>query len=105
MEESISLIEEQCREQIQAYMECVEENPHTWRTNCQEAKRELSICSSANPIIRFINKSCTKEFKEYNTCMIDNPNNVATCVGVLTAFNECAAKATEEYRKVVMVEK
>lgn len=46
-DENINNIEKECREQIQAYVRCVDNNPDTWQTVCQSEKRKLNQCSSA----------------------------------------------------------
>ena len=55
-----------------------------------------------SPLIKHINQSCSKEFKEYNQCMIDNPHDVTTCLNVLHTFNACAGKASENFKKQVI---
>lgn len=45
-DENINKIEEQCRDQIQAYVRCVDDNPDLWPTLCQVEKQALNHCTS-----------------------------------------------------------
>ena len=58
-----------------------------------------------SPVIQHINKSCAPEFDIYNQCLSDHPaEKQYKCVQVLELFNTCAAHASDEYKKKVMVD-
>ena len=94
----MELIQEQCHEEIQTFVNCVEDFPYTWQTKCEEFKQRLNECSSKNPVIQAVNQACNKEFKVYDSCLRDNQSQPLQCVSVLNQFNSCAAKALEAYR-------
>ncbi|XP_072015587.1 coiled-coil-helix-coiled-coil-helix domain-containing protein 5-like [Amphiura filiformis] len=93
MEAVISVVMQFCGEEMDAYGQCVGQNPKDWLTKCAELKQKAADCSSNHPAVKKINKECSKEYMTYDDCLKRNPENVTICVEALHAFMNCASKS------------
>lgn len=53
-----------------------------------------------SPLIQHINRHCRKEFKGYEQCLKENPQQLELCFGALETFNQCASAAANAFGEI-----
>ncbi|KAM9538791.1 LOW QUALITY PROTEIN: coiled-coil-helix-coiled-coil-helix domain-containing protein 5 [Salvelinus alpinus] len=63
--------------------QCVASHPSTWQQQCQDLKMEVTV-------IQKIQTDCSKEFTEFEHCLLENQNSPTSCSVYVAHFLGCA---------------
>ncbi|XP_024245732.1 coiled-coil-helix-coiled-coil-helix domain-containing protein 5 isoform X1 [Oncorhynchus tshawytscha] len=79
-----------CHKEMESYGQCVAAHPSTWQQHCQELKMKVAQCTSSHPVIQKIRTDCSKEFTEFERCLLENQNSPTSCSAHVARFLGCA---------------
>jgi hypothetical protein len=76
--------------ELDSYAACVDANPQTWQTACQERKSVLNACAARHSgLVSSLKERCRAEIEQYDRCLKSNGNRPDTCTPQLERLWRC----------------
>ncbi|XP_077986168.1 coiled-coil-helix-coiled-coil-helix domain-containing protein 5-like [Glandiceps talaboti] len=97
----MQIVSKYCKNELDTFGECVQNNPGDWHVKCNQYKARLTECSSSHPGVQNVKTKCSEEFAAYDVCLKENPDKVDNCVPTLLKFLECADNAAINLEKTL----
>ncbi|RKP24198.1 hypothetical protein SYNPS1DRAFT_17526 [Syncephalis pseudoplumigaleata] len=94
MEDTLSEVAKHCAEQLRAYGECVERNPHSWDRQCSKQRQGLSLCAETHvSSLRRVKEACAEAIDAYDQCVKEHHQTPERCIDALRALHACTERA------------
>uniref|UniRef100_A0A4W5MFH7 IMS import disulfide relay-system CHCH-CHCH-like Cx9C domain-containing protein n=1 Tax=Hucho hucho TaxID=62062 RepID=A0A4W5MFH7_9TELE len=90
MQVAMDITTKYCHKEMESYGQCVASHPSTWQQHCQDLKMKVAQCTSSHPVIQKIRTDCSKEFTEFEHCLLENQNSPTSCSVHVARFLGCA---------------
>ncbi|XP_070957486.1 coiled-coil-helix-coiled-coil-helix domain-containing protein 5 isoform X1 [Oncorhynchus clarkii lewisi] len=90
MQVAMDITTKYCHKEMESYGQCVAAHPSTWQQHCQDLKMKVAQCTSSHPVIQKIRTDCSKEFTEFERCLLENQNSPTSCSAHVARFLGCA---------------
>ncbi|XP_064841909.1 coiled-coil-helix-coiled-coil-helix domain-containing protein 5-like isoform X1 [Oncorhynchus masou masou] len=90
MQAAMDITTKYCHKEMESYGQCVAAHPSTWQQHCQDLKMKVAQCTSSHPVIQKIRTDCSKEFTEFERCLLENQNLPTSCSAHVARFLGCA---------------
>ncbi|OMH83898.1 Coiled-coil-helix-coiled-coil-helix domain-containing protein 5 [Zancudomyces culisetae] len=90
MDDILDLVSEHCANELNAYSDCVGQNPSDWGSKCKELETKLTVCSEKFvKDLQTVKTKCSTAILDYEGCIFMNQSNPESCIDQLKKLYDC----------------